>query len=67
VISNGRGPTEPDAVLIDAGVSVVEQFKDEHTTPSPTRADHIRRISRPTRIGRGRHATPSGTARQSQP
>ena len=41
LISNGRRPTEPEAVFIEAGVSVVEQFTDENTPTWPTRADHI--------------------------
>jgi hypothetical protein len=41
LISNGLRPTEPEAVLIEAGVSIVEQFGDEHTPAWPSRLDHI--------------------------
>jgi hypothetical protein len=41
LISNGRRPTEPEAVMIEAAVSVVERFGDEKTPAWPSRSDHI--------------------------
>ena len=41
LISNGRRPTEPEGVLIEAGVSVVEHFRGANTPAWPSRAEHI--------------------------
>lgn len=41
IVSNGRKPTEPVGVLIEAGVSIVEKFGDENTPAWPSRQEHI--------------------------
>lgn len=41
IVSNGRRPTEPRPVLIDARVSIVENFSDENTAIWPSRQEHI--------------------------
>jgi hypothetical protein len=53
LITNGRGPTEPDAVFLDERVAVVEHFQHAGTPCSPARRAHL--------IAAAAHKTPGAT------
>lgn len=41
LITNGRRPSEPTSVMLEARVSIVEHFQDKDTAATPTRDEHV--------------------------